>query len=214
MLKKMNENKKLKIGMDIDDTIWKFNESFINFLNFKNRTNYKIDNFEGSFEDLFNLSQDEISVLLEEFEYSLEFGKFDLIEGVKEFLEELKQIHEIIFITARSNKFEEITRKKLVEHFGEFDFPIHFLYDENYNKLNSKADLCIEHGVDYMIDDFLQNLLSCSNKGIKSFLLDRPWNQTEELDENIIRVKEWNELLNKLNELSELKDNVHSGEEK
>ena len=65
MLKKMNENKKLKIGMDIDDTIWKFNESFINFLNFKNRTNYKIDNFEGSFEDLFNLSQDEILKFIE-----------------------------------------------------------------------------------------------------------------------------------------------------
>ncbi len=49
-----------------------------------------------------------------------------------------------------------------------------------------------------MIEDTKEHSELCAKDGIKTFLLDKPWNQHCVEHENIIRVKDWNEILERL----------------
>jgi uncharacterized HAD superfamily protein len=51
------------------------------------------------------------------------------------------------------------------------------------------------------IEDSLKNAFEISSHNIPVILLDKPWNQEENLPENIHRVKDWDEILQKIEEL-------------
>ena len=57
-----------------------------------------------------------------------------------------------------------------------------------------KIKIGIDLGIDFMIEDDRKHSKNCAEKGIKCFLIDKPWNQNFE-HENVIRVNGWNEIL-------------------
>ncbi len=197
MRKKM-EIKKLKIGIDIDDTIWKFHKKFFEFYNNKFGTKLDVNKYYlYSLEKLLNISQEEAFSLLDEFSFSEGSYEFELMEGVIESINELSQKYQIYFITARHEGLFETTFKKLKEYF-DFDFEILFVFDKERKLIKEKLDYCLENNINIIIDDRLKTLNSCSEKGIKSILINQPWNKNEELGENIFRVNNWEEVLEKI----------------
>jgi len=65
-------------------------------------------------------------------------------------------------------------------------------------KGKTKGEICKELGIDFMIEDSVEHSEICAKEGIKVFLLNKPWNKNCIDHENIIRVKSWNEILDKL----------------
>ena len=62
-------------------------------------------------------------------------------------------------------------------------------------KGKTKGELCKDLNVDLMIEDDPKYAEDCALKGINVLLLDKPWNQNCIEHENIIRVKNWKEIL-------------------
>ncbi len=54
-------------------------------------------------------------------------------------------------------------------------------------------------GIKIMIEDNPEYALDCAKNGIKTFLLDKPWNKNYSQHENLIKVKSWEEIVKSLN---------------
>lgn len=191
---------KIKIGIDIDDTVVEFMGVFLEFCNNKFQTSFKFEEVISTrLEKVFNKEKNEFLDIFRELGAKDFFSKLDIIEDVKESLEKISEFFEIIFITARPKEIENQTLYLLKNSFPNLNFNVDHIVDcwEGLNK-KSKFHSCIKHGIKFMIEDNKNHSLDCAKNGIKVFLLDKPWNQDCE-HENIIRVKNWNEILEKLN---------------
>jgi len=194
----MIPKKILKIGIDLDDTLWDFQSVFLNFYNEKFKTKHNSKDFSFySLEKFLNLSKEEVTLLLNEFEKHSSFMNLPLVNGSKKAIEKLKENHKLFFITARPPKRKSSTKEFFSTHFGNAG-KLYFLGDSSFPQLKNKGEVCKYLGIDLMIDDSLENLKSCLSLGIPSFLIDRPWNNFEEI-EGIKRVKNWEEILNLIN---------------
>ncbi|MFB5637734.1 MAG: hypothetical protein ACE5RF_04920 [Nitrosarchaeum sp.] len=192
------ENKKIKIGIDLDDTVWKFHEKFFEFYNEKYGTSYSVDNYDiYNFEEFLGITREQVFSLLDEHETLDKYKKIPLLDFVKESLLELDKKYEIHFITARADYQKDLILSRLSEIFDR-ELPIFFQYDENRNEKCGKVDYCLENGIKIMIDDGYHNLIKCSENGIKCFLIDYAWNKEKELNENIIRVNNWKEIMEEI----------------
>lgn len=192
----------MKIGVDIDGVVANFTKKYMEF--YKNKINNNI-----KYEDLthynvwkfFDLSEEEYYSMVHTFYESEEFEDMDLIKGVIEAISELSKNNEIIFITSRPEKIRIKTEKFLSKSFKNIDFTVFFAHDwgskEEYKK--SKGDYCVENNIPFFIEDHYDYALECAKKGIKVFLLEQPWNKESEEHENIIKVKDWKEILEKIN---------------
>jgi len=61
--------------------------------------------------------------------------------------------------------------------------------------------LCKERGIKIMIDDNKLFANELAEKGVKVFLLDKPWNKNYDKHKNIIKVKDWKEVIKKIQEV-------------
>lgn len=191
-------NEKLKIGIDLDDVVFEF-------INFSLKEYEKEFGKKILFEDLFSYNFTHVSHLDEKgmndfFEKIINkksTENLSLCIGAKEFILGLAKEHKIYFITSRV--FPEGTLESLNKHFPNIDFELIFSsnpYAKTRGK--TKGEICNELGIDFMIEDSKEHSEICAKDGIKTFLLNKPWNQNVGEHENIIRVKDWKEILEKL----------------
>jgi uncharacterized HAD superfamily protein len=123
-------------------------------------------------------------------------------EQVANIIRQIKQNHQIILISSRNYQYpgmEQTTREWLSQH------------DITYNKLIlnatpdmhnfSKLPVCLEHGVDLMIEDHRDLALELS-RFMPVILFDYPYNRDIE-SENIIRVGSWAEAQDWVNRLAQ-----------
>lgn len=198
---------KMKIGVDIDEVVVEFMKHFIEF--YKRKVDKKFDlDYESIenylFEDIFNIDTEDAFVLLDSFSKSNFSKEMPSVEGVKKSINKLKENYDIVFITARPTSVKEETIRDIATHFPKNDFKIIYSYDDERNKIKSKAEFCKEHGISCMIDDSSKVIEECASEGLTCFLFDRPWNRNfnDKKYENIFRVKNWNEIQEKLKELN------------
>jgi uncharacterized HAD superfamily protein len=198
-------SKKLKIGVDIDDVLFPFNRGFINLVNKRFGTDYKVETWSSPIlEDETKFSKREIEDLLDEFSFSEEAKLVDPIFGSVESIQKIKNSdYELHAITARPLYIENETRKWLERHFQAHFKNIHHLGRSHpgEEKQVKKGPLSKELEIDIFIEDSLRNSIDIAQYNIHVILLDKPWNQEENLPGNIHRVKDWNEILEKIEEL-------------
>ena len=188
----------MKIGIDIDDVIVEFNKGLLDFYNKKFNKIFEFEKmFDWRLNILFNMSLEEAINFVKEFYDSLEFDKIELIFGAKESIENLAKEHELFFVTARHLSVKEKTYSFIEQVFPKFKKEIIFSSEE-WNEGKLKHEICKELGVEVLIEDRGEYALDCAENGIKCFLLDKPWNK-KAMHENIIRVNNWNEILNNIN---------------
>ncbi len=196
----MNRKKKLfNVGIDLDDTIWDYQTIFLKFYNEKFKKNPLPKNlFSSSLGGFLKISKEKLRNLLDEFAMRSDFKNLPLVEGAKEAIQKLEEKHNLFFITARPPKRKELTRECFFNHFGYYG-KIYFLGEKSFSHFKTKGEICKNLGINFMIDDNLENLKSCKKEGIKSFLLGKPWNKGRNL-RGIKRVKNWEEILNLIKE--------------
>ncbi len=190
----------MKIGIDLDDVIVKYIETFIEFYYKKTGKRISYDDWKTYyFWDFLPMTKKEGVKLLDEFYNEGFFEVLDLIENAKESVLKLVKSHEIVFITSRPNRWKEKTKKCVENYFEKPKFEIIHVRDENDKKLK-KGNFCKDLQINLIIEDYGENALDCAEKGIKVLLLNKPWNKKIEHD-NIIRVNDWKDILKKIDEM-------------
>jgi len=187
------------IAIDIDDVLAEFIEGFIQFHNRMYGTSLiKKNMITYSFWDILNETKEEGVKRLYNFFNSSDFREIPPNKDALDILNILKKNHKLVVITSRPNTFEKKTREWINHHFPGIFSEIYFLYNEDIREKRNKTkgEICEKLKVDVFIEDSLVYAEGCANKGIKVLLLDCPWNQSEELPENVVRIKDWNEVLN------------------
>lgn len=201
---KMNKSvwmKKNKIGIDIDEVVVNFIETFLKYSNLKYNT-------QSLFEDvttynlwecgLFNSKEESIKRICE-FQNSDYFDKIDFIDGAKKGIENIADIYDIYFITSRPNEIKDKTKSFFYSNFPKNRYK--FIFSGEIYGGKTKSKICDELGIKVMVEDNSDYALDCAKRNIKTFLLDKPWNRNHEEHKNIIKVKNWENLIEKIIEL-------------
>ena len=170
--------------------------------------NYKIWDFEIKKEKIVNYYIHEIEWLNIDLKQAIDWFQIPLdndilrleIKPVKWAVEKILELknawNKIIVVTARSEeRFKEYTEKWLDKYFWWLIDNIVFT-DHFTDKHRDKWDVCRDLWIEFMIEDNMDYALDIAKKGIKTYLLDKPWNQIrEEENKNLIRIKSWDEFL-------------------
>jgi uncharacterized HAD superfamily protein len=197
---KRGEN--MKIGIDLDDILADF---FPSFLNFYNRTHQK----HFSIADITNFhiwkigigrTKEEAIAFVDEFHDSAHYDLIPPVQGSRESLVELSQLPDssLYIITSRPLNYRIKTNKFIQKHFSSIPLAVYYSHDFNNGEGPKKSEICQRLEVDFFVEDCFAYAKSCSEKGLNVLLLDKPWNQNEELPKNITRVHNWQEILQQI----------------
>ncbi|HBB27266.1 TPA: hypothetical protein DCZ36_02080 [Candidatus Gracilibacteria bacterium] len=196
------ENK--KIGIDLDETIasvfeavFEYTKTFhphllhLKFSDFTHHDWWKIDALGFSKEEAIACWKkfDEINPL------DTKISPVPLSqEGIRLLKEHGYKLHAI---TGRS----ESSRRQSTEAWINRHFPDVFesLTFTNHVKMEGKihkSEVCKRLGIELMVEDNLDFSLELAENGIKSYVLEQPWNRNRtERHENIKRVANWQEII-------------------
>jgi len=189
---------KQKIGIDIDEVVVEFMEKYLEFHNRKNNTSLIIEDLSNYhlWECGVHNSKEESINSVMEFQNSPFFDDITLIEGAKSGIEFLSKKYSIFFITSRPLELKEKT-----ERFFYHNFPMNnynFIFSGEIYGGKTKSEICSEEGIKLMIEDNAEYAFSCAKLGIRTFLFDKPWNNNYERHDNLIKVKNWKQLLERI----------------
>ena len=167
----------MKIGIDIDEVLAKFVDSYLQIYNFKYNKNINTkDMFTYDLWVPLKISRDEaVSITNELFNSDL-YDKIGVIEGSQEGVRRLAKDNELYIITARPIFAKEKTKEFFNKYYQDIKFSMYYTGDF-FNGAMIKSELCSKKGIDYMIEDNAEIVLDCSKKGINTILFDKPWNQ-------------------------------------
>lgn len=184
------------IGVDFDDVIVSTNHAMSLWHNRVYGTSYqKKDVLSWDLSVIWGCSHEETNSRIQEFFDSAEHAMTASITNAVESLRFLKD-KEIHIVTARQEEFRAITLLLARQHvpflLDNFNFP-----NKASNK-RTKAEVCLELGIEVFIDDHLDYARSIASAGIPVYLFDSPWNQTNVLPQNVERVYSWEEIVKKL----------------
>ena len=193
----------MKIGFDMDEVIADTMNKYLDFYNLKTGKKVKINDLKyyNHWENLaISGTRDEAIKNFDDFYDSDSFERIGLIDGAEKGIEKLSENNELFIITSRPLRFKEKTERFVCKYFSKI--PIQLFYSGDfYNQHDmGKASICAREDLDIFIEDNLEYAVSCSEKGIKTFLLNKPWNQGE--SNGVIRVYNWDEILKKINKLN------------
>ena len=195
---KIKEGAKRKIGIDIDEVVVKFMEGYLKFYNLKYKTFFNLKDITHYHLwecGLYTSKKNSIKEVLD-FQNSNEFDALKMIEGAKFGLNEISKNHKICFITSRPIELKEKTIDFFYKHFPKNGYEFIFS-GEVYGGL-TKSRICNKLQIEKMVEDNADYALDCAKNGIKTFLLNKPWNRNYEKHKNIIKVQTWRDILKKL----------------
>lgn len=120
-------------------------------------------------------------------------------KGAVEAVRELRKTYEVVFITSRAPFLKEATRVWLDEHIDP-SVPLYIASNPLVNtSAQSKGELCVELGVELLIDDNIGNCESANEYGVASILFgDYGWNQNAPA--HMQRCLNWNAVMERIRE--------------
>ncbi len=117
------------------------------------------------------------------------------LPGAIEVLQRLKQRYELVIITARGHRVVEITHKNLEEHYPGIFKDVHFVPLWGDGEEVTKAEISQEIGAKYLIDDCFEHCVLAAEAGVEGLVYGvYGWNNTQELQPHMTRVKDWTEV--------------------
>lgn len=193
----------MNLAIDIDGVVADYFSKFLEFYNKKTGKNLSVSDWKTyNFWDSLPVSKEEGKKLMEEFYLRADFDEIQLIEGAKEAIIELAKQNQIYVITARPLRWGEKTKKFFDKHFS--GLPLHLVHSRDENdKTIYKREICRDLNINILIEDYGDIALQCAEIGVRVFLLDYLYNQNVK-HENIIRVKNWDEILDKIKKLNDV----------
>ncbi len=194
------QHAKRKVGIDLDDVVFNFCAGLCAYHNKTYGTNRRRrDNKNYIVGEMFACGEAEGHKRVYDYYHSPEHGRLRLLCGALQGLKTLAEKRVPIAITARPKAVQHITEQLIARRcpgiFTEFHFLGH--HHTSAPSKKSKGDICLEHDVEFMVEDALHNAESVGKNGIRVFLFDTPWNQGA-LPLNTTRVFGWKDLLSRV----------------
>ncbi len=104
-----------------------------------------------------------------------------MIDGAYDVLSQLAKNHQMVVVTGRSESTRRQTEKWLGNNFPTLFSGIYFantfLRWKNKSE-RKKSNICLDIGVDILIDDSVEEAIEVSSVGVTVLLFDRSWNRT------------------------------------
>ncbi len=182
----------MNIGIDLDDVFADFMTALIEYHNATHNTSLTKQQFKTyRFWETWGGTREEAIQEVYNFHKTPYYENIKPIEGTQEAIKILKENNKLFIITSRQDCVIEQTKKWIEKHFPNTFAEIYFTnhYSQNGNPTRTKKEICDEIGIDILIEDSLDYAKECINPNRQIFLINAPWNQTEEkLPKEIIRV--------------------------
>lgn len=194
------------IAIDVDDVISPFTESFIKYHNEKYGTNMTLADFQapgdywGFYEGVLARILNNEEPLEEYRRRFLEYLDSDthvsgqrITDECRTTIASLKEHYNLEVVTARDGAIKQGTIDWLTKEFPNTFSAIHFNTTwKDLEKRKTKAEICVNIGADYIIDDSVEHCNSSAACGIQAILFGRyGWNSYHELHENVIQLTDW-----------------------
>ncbi|MFQ5967860.1 MAG: hypothetical protein ACE5MI_09645 [Acidimicrobiia bacterium] len=119
------------------------------------------------------------------------------IPGAVECLEGLQAKYQLAVVSARDPDFAAVTEAWIEKYFaGVFDPVILGVgHSERGERPVTKASVCRQIRAGVLVDDQVAHLTGAAEEGLRALLFGRyPWNQTQPLPPNALRVADWSEV--------------------
>jgi uncharacterized HAD superfamily protein len=186
-----------KVCLDLDDVLTAFMRGFVQFHNGSSLSKSKLE-YENlktlNIAKLLGLTQQEVWPIVESYYSSKDFDSLVPYDSVVDVIKKLRTLGaQIVVITYRSGTGWKKSGDWLSKHFGDGIKLIHGLDDKGIRV--NKGKLCASEGVDFILEDCVDNALHCLQEGVTPFVLTMPWNVDKELPSGVIRVKDHEEFL-------------------
>jgi len=193
------------IAVDIDDVIAAHAPAFIAYTNEKWGTHLTINDYQDHWGEVWKVDFEEREKRAEEYHRTDYIGTYGVIGGASATLGKLRDKYKLVILTTRRRSIEQLTRDWIEKYYpGIFDDVVFAGFFDNPTRSSihmTKGELAEQIGAGYLIDDQLKHCLAATEAGIKALLFgDYPWNQTDNLPEDITRVRNWQEVLEYFNE--------------
>jgi|SRR3989344_266779 len=191
----------MKIGLDFDDVTVDFFNSLLSWHNKKYNRNDKREHFkEFAWWPIWEITREEAVKRVDEYHETHNVKDVPPLENAIPSLNKLMKKHEFIVITGRPSRFKDRVEEWLIHHLKK---KLQVIHAGEFHKGQgaTKAEICNELGIKLLLEDASETALDCANKGIKVLLFDNSWNQRVSHN-NITRVKNWKEVIDKLEILS------------
>lgn len=185
------------IAVDLDDVVVETAQLVVDYVNNKYGTHVHLRDFYSRDPDVWETKDTETAVariyeLLESDEY---FESPPIQEAIAA-IRSLKLNHTLLIVTGRPDFMELATRKWLKNHLPDIFEDVVFTNYFSDDKARSKGDVCRELGATFLIDDHLDHCFSALEQGITPLLFGNyPWNAAKTLPAGIVRVDNWQEVL-------------------
>ena len=186
------------IAVDIDEVLFPHAPTLLDYHNSEHGTSFTID--QMTMYRLQQLTEDSEEVTFEKIKAYLDTHHYSQGKPVKGAIDAIKQLRmrfRLVLITARNPFYRGYTEKFIERHFaGLFDDLRYTHTLDDPDTRIPKSTLCRELEGVALIDDHLHNAIDCAEAGIQAILFgDYPWNQADELPEGVVRVKDWQGVL-------------------
>lgn len=189
---------KTVIAVDIDEVLMPHFQDLADWYNENYGTHLTLannhpKNTEGWGTDSF----EEAVRRVQKFLRSETFKNSQPFEEAKAAIRQLAKKYRMVVITSRDDLVRETTHLWLEKHFKDLFAETHFtaMYSLK-GKAKHKADIAKEIGVNYLIDDSLEHIEKAVQVGITGLLFgDYPWQKVELIPKEVIRVKNWDAVL-------------------
>jgi len=174
---------KMKIGVDLDDTLCEFVQPLLLFLNSKLQKSVSINDIKYySFEHYYSVSVEEIQKLINEFLFLENCSNLEPIPYAFQALQNIKTDLncEFIIITSRDYRLKDATIKWVDKYFPNIFTSIEFCNTfglDTYPKFE-KYEICSKLGINILIDDQFHHLHKCVEEIPNFFpiIFTQPWN--------------------------------------
>lgn len=192
----------MKIGIDIDNTITHTTEMIMHYARIfgeERKLNTLPDLNYYYLEDVLGWDESTADLFLNTYLGTI-YREMKPKEEAVETIKQLKQEHELILITSRNQNFQKVEQLTIdwLRHYGIPYDDLILNATPNMHHF-SKLEVCMQHGVQLMIEDH-HDLAWELSRAMPVILFDYPYNRHLSSD-SIIRVKHWNEVLDRVKQL-------------
>ncbi len=195
--------KKPIIAVDIDDVIAAHAEALIEFGNKKWGTNLTLKDYDEHWAKMWQIDAAEVEKRVTELNEAGFTREFKHYPDAVKVLAELAKRYKLVILTSRRREMSKDTLEWVEKYYPNIFSEIHFAgiwdnFKEPYHLMTNatKAKICQEIGADYLIDDQLKHCVAAAEAGVKGLVFgEYHWNRAKKLPKDVIRVKDWQAIL-------------------
>lgn len=198
-----SKHKRLTIAIDIDDVLSDSVSALVEYSNAHWGTQITVSDYDENFAKMWNIDFAEVERRYEEYVKAGMILRLNPVQQAFVALTDLHRHYRLIIITSRRKALKSNTIRWITDNFpgifNEDDIYFAGIWDKCLSEAaatDTKGNIVLSLGADYLIDDQVKHCISVANSGVKALLFgDYPWNQYDgTLPNSVVRVKNWAEV--------------------